>query len=156
MSSGFLIISKTGKNEINQVQLEKGICFSYLGPDGVGLTVMADEEYPARVACDLLYRGYQAFNEYIYENKIDVNSFDSDIDVKFPYLVEILSEWQDPTKSIFLSRRQSVQNTERARGSNENNEKEHEGFGDEGEGFGRLDEKKQGNIYHFIQLIQGR
>ena len=47
-----LIISRTNKEERQEIALEKGICYSYVTSDRIGITIIADEEYHKRVAFD--------------------------------------------------------------------------------------------------------
>jgi hypothetical protein len=66
--------------------------------------IICDEEYPRRVAIDLIYKIIENFNEHIYTNKIDVQNITKDSNVKFKYIDAVIAEWQNPNESnqIFI------------------------------------------------------
>lgn len=82
--------------------MEKGICYSYCTSDKIGVTIISDEEYPRRVAVDLMYKINAEFNQYIYTQKINLNQINKDENYKFKYIEDILAEWQDPKSSNIL------------------------------------------------------
>ena len=51
-----LVIERVKTETHAQVQLEKGICFAVANDDKIGVTMIADEEYPKRVAIDFLLK----------------------------------------------------------------------------------------------------
>ena len=63
------------------------------------VTIICDEEYPRRVAVDLMYKIIEAFNEYIYTNKINLQSLSKDTNIKFKFIESVISEWQNPNDS---------------------------------------------------------
>jgi synaptobrevin homolog YKT6 len=94
-----LVISRTDKEERNEIALEKGICYSYVTSDSIGITIITDDEYPKRVAFDLIYKIMNEFNDYVYTNKISISKFTSDTNLKFTYIDTIVKDWQDPKSS---------------------------------------------------------
>ena len=50
-----LVIKRVERDKCAQVQLEKGICYALSCSDNIGLTMICDEEYPKRVAFDILF-----------------------------------------------------------------------------------------------------
>lgn len=63
------------------------------------MTIICDEEYPRRVAVDLMYKIVEAFNKYIYTEKINLDGVTTDSNYKFKYIEEVLAEWQNPKDS---------------------------------------------------------
>jgi synaptobrevin family protein YKT6 len=96
-----LVIGRTQKEQRLEVALEKGICYAYVTSDNIGIAIITDEEYPKRVAFDLIYKTMQQLNEFIYNNKINIESYKQDSDIKFSYISTLIVEWQDPRNSKF-------------------------------------------------------
>ena len=94
-----LVVSRTKKEDRQEVALEKGICYSYVTSDSIGITIITDEEYPKRVAFDLIYKIMQNLNEFIFTNKINIEMISKDTDIKFKYIDTIVAEWQNPKES---------------------------------------------------------
>ena len=63
---------------------------------------IADEEYPRRVAIDLIFKIIQAFNEYIYSEKINIQNIKSENILKFKFIEAIVAEWQNPNESKYI------------------------------------------------------
>jgi len=53
---------------------------------------------------DLIFKIIQAFNEYIYNEKIEIRNIDKDTTLKFKFIDTIIAEWQNPneSKNIFI------------------------------------------------------
>ena len=64
--------------------------------------MICDEEYPRRVAIDLLYKTIQNFNEYYISNKINLVAITKDTSLSFKYIDTVISEWQNPTNSKYI------------------------------------------------------
>lgn len=94
-----LIISRTPKEERTEIVLEKGICYCYVTSENIGYSIITDEEYPKRVAFDLIYKILNEFNDFIYTNKISLSKITKDVDLKFAYINTIVKDWQDPKQS---------------------------------------------------------
>lgn len=99
---------RTQPEERLEVVLEKGICYSYHTSDSTGgifyklnfkVTMICDEEYPRRVAVDLLYKIMQNFQDYYFKNQINMQSIKKDTSLKFTFIDTIISEWQNPVES---------------------------------------------------------
>jgi hypothetical protein len=93
-------ISRTPVEERLEVALEKGICYSYVSNDKIGVTIICDEEYPRRVAIDLIYKIIENLNQFLYNSNINLYNINKDTDIKFKYLDTLISEWQNPMESI--------------------------------------------------------
>jgi hypothetical protein len=63
------------------------------------VSLICDEEYPRRVAIDLIYKILENFNQHVYTNKINVQNINKDSDLKFKYISTVISEWQNPNQS---------------------------------------------------------
>lgn len=63
------------------------------------MSLICDEEYPRRVAIDLIYKILENFNQHIYTNKINIQNINKDSDVKFKFLSTVITEWQNPNES---------------------------------------------------------
>jgi synaptobrevin family protein YKT6 len=98
-----LVVARTPKEERQEIVLEKGICYSYVTSDNIGISIIADEEYPKRVAFDLIYKIMQNFNEFIFTNKINLEKISSDTDIKFKYIDKVIIDWQNPKDSKFIN-----------------------------------------------------
>jgi hypothetical protein len=46
-----------------------------------------------------MYKIIEAFNEYIYTNKINLQSLSKDTNIKFKFIETIIAEWQNPNDS---------------------------------------------------------
>ncbi len=64
--------------------------------------MICDEEYPKRVAVDLLFKINEAFSEFVYTEKLDLQSITKDTSLKFKYINTIISEWQNPNDSKYI------------------------------------------------------
>lgn len=94
-----LVVSRTPKEDRQEVALEKGICYAYVTSDSIGISIITDEEYPKRVAFDLIYKIMQNLNEFIFTNKINIEKIQKDTDIKFKFIDTIVAEWQNPKES---------------------------------------------------------
>ena len=93
-----LVIERVEKDTHAQVQLEKGICYAIANEDKIGVTIICDEEYPKRVAIDFVLKIHDNFKIFMNQNKLDLNNYDKDTDVKFDYITKEIEAWQDPSK----------------------------------------------------------
>ena len=105
-----LVIERVTKDTHAQVQLEKGICYAIANEDKVGVTIICDEEYPKRVAIDFVIRIHENFKIFMNQNKLDLNSYEKDTNVKFDYITKEIEEWQDPNKKDNLMKLQNELN----------------------------------------------
>ena len=105
-----LVIERVQKDTHAQVQLEKGICFAVANDDKIGVTMIADEEYPKRVAIDFLLKVHDNFKAFLGQNNINLNSIEKDTDLKFEYINTAIEEWQDPSKKDSIMKLQSELN----------------------------------------------
>ena len=105
-----LVIERVTKDTHAQVQLEKGICYAIANEDKVGVTIICDEEYPKRVAIDFVLRIHENFKIFMNQNKLDLNSYEKDTNVKFDYITKEIEEWQDPNKKDNLMKLQNELN----------------------------------------------
>lgn len=94
-----LVVERTNTEERNEIALERGICYCYVTSENIAISIITDEEYPKRVAFDLIYRIMQEFNEYVFTNKISLSKFTEDTDIDFKYIKTIVAEWQNPRES---------------------------------------------------------
>ena len=93
-----LVISRLQPEQNLEVQLEKGICYAVTNSDKFGATLICDEEYPKRVAIDLLLKILEKVMTFIYQNKIDVSKFNKDTNIKFNELDKTIQDAQNPEK----------------------------------------------------------
>ncbi len=63
---------------------------------------MCDEEYPKRVAVDLLYKISASFTEFYITNKINMQAITKDTDLYFKFIDTVIAEWQKPVDSNFI------------------------------------------------------
>ena len=97
---------RTQKEERLEIALEKGVCFSYVSSECTGVTIITDEEYPRRVATELILKIIDNLNGYIYQNKINLQTINKDTDIKFAFIEEIIKNWQNPSDSnLFIHNR---------------------------------------------------
>lgn len=62
--------------------------------------MICDEEYPRRVAIDLIYKVIENFNQFLYTNNVNLYNINKDTDLKFKYIDTLIAEWQNPMESI--------------------------------------------------------
>ena len=93
-----LVIGRLQPEQNLEVQLEKGICYAVTNSDKLGATLICDEEYPKRVAIDLLLKLLEKVTTFIYQNKINVNSYNKDTNIKFTELDKTIQDAQNPEK----------------------------------------------------------
>ena len=105
-----LVIERVKTETHAQVQLEKGICFAVANDDKIGVTMIADEEYPKRVAIDFLLKVHDNFKAFLGQNNINLNSIEKDTDLKFEYINTAIEEWQDPSKKDSIMKLQNELN----------------------------------------------
>ena len=105
-----LVIERVDHDAHAQVQLEKGICYAIANSDKIGVTMICDEEYPKRVAIDFLLKVHNDFKTFVAENRLDLNIYTSDTDVKYERISTEIEEWQDPSKKDSLMKLQSELN----------------------------------------------
>ena len=105
-----LVISRVQPEQHAEVALEKGICYAILNSEKIGVTMICDEEYPKRVAIDLLLKIHADFKTFCAEKCINVNSYVKDEDIGYNYIQTIIQDWQDPSKKDNLMKLQSELN----------------------------------------------
>ena len=93
-----LVIGRLQPEQNLEVQLEKGICYAVTNSDKLGATLICDEEYPKRVAIDLLLKLLEKVTTFIYQNKINVSSYTKDTNIKFTELDKTIQDAQNPEK----------------------------------------------------------
>ena len=93
-----LVIERVSQDTHVQVQLEKGICYAVRTSDKIGATIICDEEYPKRVAIELLLKIIDNFKMFLKEKNIDLNLYTVDTDIKYDYIKNEIEEWQEPSK----------------------------------------------------------
>ena len=105
-----LVIERVQKDTHAQVQLEKGICYAFSSDDKIGVTMICDEEYPKRVAIDILLKVHDNFKLFQAQNNLDLNKIEDDTDVKFKYIETAIVDWQDPSKKDSIMKLQNELN----------------------------------------------
>ena len=105
-----LVIERLSKDTSAQIQLEKGICYAIRNSDKIGVTMICDEEYPKRVAIELLLKIIDDFKIFIMEKKIDLNLYIKDTDIKYEYIKNEIEEWQNPATKDNLMKLQEELN----------------------------------------------
>jgi synaptobrevin family protein YKT6 len=109
-----LVIKKIGTEQPSEISFEgtdRFVCYAMKNSDNLGLVIICDNEYPKRVATDLVYRTMQELNSFIYQNKLNVKSYQKDTDIKFPYINTIIKEWQKPEEKDNLMKLQGELNS---------------------------------------------
>ena len=105
-----LVIERVQKDTHAQVQLEKGICYAFSSDDKIGVTMICDEEYPKRVAIDILLKVHDSFKLFQAQNNLDLNKIEDDTNVKFNYIETAIVDWQDPSKKDSIMKLQNELN----------------------------------------------
>ena len=99
-----LVIERLQKGAMTEVKLEQGICYAISQVEKIGCTIICDEEYPKRIAIELLIKIVDNFKDFLAKEKIDLNSIEKDTDVKFDYIRNEIEGWQDPSKSDSITK----------------------------------------------------
>lgn len=107
-----LIIGKALPDQHLAVELEegKGVCYAVLTTDKIGVTMICDPEYPRRVAIDVLLRIIENFKGFMSENRININKYSVDTDLKYKYIETIIQDWQNPNEKDNILKLQSELN----------------------------------------------
>ena len=93
-----LVAQRTQVNQNLEIALEKGIAYSSVNSDHLAVVMICDEEYPKRVAMDLVFKILENLNTFIYQKKINVQGFNNDTDIGFTFINDVIKEWQNPTE----------------------------------------------------------
>ena len=102
-----LVISRASPGQHLEVALEKGVCYAILNSDKIGVTMICDEEYPKRVAIDLLLKIQDSFQTFLYQKKVNVGSLIKDTSLGFTYIEGIIKDWQNPKEKDSLMKLQN-------------------------------------------------
>lgn len=95
------VVSRGTPGEKQSVKHSEYFCHSQVTSTNVGVSVITDGEYPARVAFGLIAKTLEEFQK-LYASKVDGTTQDADLQV--PALEGLLKEYQDPTKSDSISK----------------------------------------------------
>ena len=109
-----LVVKKIGKDQPSEITFEgtdRFVCYAMKNSDNLGLVIICDNEYPKRVATDLVYRTMQELNNFFYQNKLNVKSYQKDTDIRFPYINTIIKDWQKPEEKDNLLKLQGELNS---------------------------------------------
>ena len=60
--------------------------------------MICDEEYPKRVAFEFLLKIIDGFKIFMKENKMDLNLYTNDTDVKYEFIKNEIERWQNPAE----------------------------------------------------------
>ena len=105
-----LIMERANPEQNLEVTLEKGICYACTNSDKIGATMICDEEYPKRVAIDILLKVHDNFKLFQAQNNLDLNKIEDDTNVKFNYIETAIVDWQDPSKKDSIMKLQNELN----------------------------------------------
>ena len=72
--------------------------------------MICDEEYPKRVAIDILLKVHDNFKLFQAQNNLDLNKIEDDTNVKFNYIETAIVDWQDPSKKDSIMKLQNELN----------------------------------------------
>lgn len=98
-----LVVGRTNLGTRQAVTMEEnlGKCFAFVHPCGLAGAVIADNEYPMRVAFNLLNSALREFFEAHGAAGLEA---DTDLDLAWPRGQELLKEYQDPDTADKLSK----------------------------------------------------
>ena len=98
-----IIVGRTAKGQRQSVAVEQNVgkCHCYVNTNGLAGAVLADAEYPMRVAFALLNEAMRQFEAKI-GNRWE--TVDADVELDFPNGQELLVRYQDPTEADKISK----------------------------------------------------
>ena len=93
-----IIVGRTSKGQRQSVSVEQNVgkCHCYVNPNGLAGAVLADAEYPMRVAFSLINEAMRQFEAKLGNKWMNV---DHDTELDFPEGQELLTKFQDPTEA---------------------------------------------------------
>ena len=101
-------VSKIHKKELVKVELseiENANLFAQVNEDGVAVVIIADIEYPDTAAKKILKEMNSKFNA-LYKAE-DIQHYNSDQNLKFPELDQMIKKYQDPKEADKLMKIES-------------------------------------------------
>lgn len=93
-----LVASKASSNQHLQIKLEKGICYVVATSEKICGTMICDEEYPQRVAIELLVNLTEEFIKVKNQKNINLAEYTKDTEINMPYIQTIIKDWQNPSE----------------------------------------------------------
>jgi synaptobrevin family protein YKT6 len=98
-----IIVGRTAKGQRQSVAVEQNVgkCHCYVNNNGLAGAVLADSEYPMRVAFALLNEAMREFEAKV-GNRWE--TVDADVELDFPSGQELLTRYQDPTEADKISK----------------------------------------------------
>jgi synaptobrevin family protein YKT6 len=98
-----IIVGRTSKGQRQSVAVEQNVgkCHCYVNNNGLAGAVLADGEYPMRVAFALLNEAMRQFEAKV-GNRWE--TVDADVELDFPNGQELLVRYQDPTEADKISK----------------------------------------------------
>ncbi|XP_052772688.1 synaptobrevin homolog YKT6-like [Mya arenaria] len=99
--SSKIIVERTMTASRSSVKEQEYICHVYVNSNNVGAVVIADHEYPQRVAHTLLNKVIEEF-----EAKVDKKhwSIAKEDEIKFPELEQMLQKYQNPREADAMTK----------------------------------------------------
>ena len=93
-----IIVGRTSKGQRQSVSVEQNVgkCHCYVNTNGLAGAVLADAEYPMRVAFSLLNEAMRQFEAKLGNKWMNV---DQDTELDFPEGQELLTKFQDPSEA---------------------------------------------------------
>jgi synaptobrevin family protein YKT6 len=93
-----VIVGRTAKGQRQSVSVEENIgkCHCYVNANGLAAAVLADAEYPMRVAFGLINEAMRQFEAKIGNKWTNVNA---DTELDFPEGQDLLIKFQDPSEA---------------------------------------------------------
>ncbi|KAH0474262.1 MAG: hypothetical protein KVP17_003243 [Porospora cf. gigantea B] len=98
-----LIVGRTPVGSRQAVSMEEklGRCYAYVHPSGLAAAVLTDNEYPMRVAFNLLSAALRDFFESYGMKGLEASA---DQELEWPRGMELLQEYKDPDSADKLSK----------------------------------------------------
>jgi synaptobrevin homolog YKT6 len=98
-----VVVGRTAKGQRQSVTVEQNVgkCHVFVNPNGLAGAVLADAEYPMRVAYSLLN---EAMRQFEAKQGGKWASIEQDAELDFPEGAELLAKYQDPTEADKISK----------------------------------------------------
>jgi len=99
-----IVAERTQPGQRQSVKQQDYLCHVYVRLDGLAGVVVADQEYPSRVAFTLLSKTCEDFSQKVSKEQWQTRS---DISIKYEGLESLLDKFQDPKQADAMTRVQT-------------------------------------------------
>lgn len=78
-------------------ETDQALAYAVLLPDGLGGVIIADKEYPGKVAIKIIHEMLELFKKEV--NPMAYGTVEKDLDLSFPSMERMIKKYQDPKEA---------------------------------------------------------